>query len=114
MFALVSRLRSLGELGFFQNGRETKVIIRLCVILMKDGSCDTIVISAFSPERLDPGEVLKAPAPRDSNISDNLIEVDTKLLHCGEHCRERAKQLAFSTLRNHENLNGNPNAACSG
>jgi len=56
---------------------------------MEDGSCDTVVISTFHPERLDPGEVLKAPAPRD-NISDHLIEVDMKFLHRGKHCREHA------------------------
>jgi hypothetical protein len=89
--ALLSRLRSLGKLGFFQNRQEIKVTIRLCVILMKDGACDTIVISAACLECL-PGEVLKAPAPWDSNISDNLIEVDTKLLH---YCIERANNSHF-------------------
>ena len=50
------------------------------MILMEDDSCDTIVIYAFRPERFDPGEVLKAPAPR-YNTGDHFIEVDTKLLH---------------------------------
>ena len=80
-----STTRSLGELGFFQNGQEIMVIIRLGVILMKDGPCDTIVISAVRPECLDHGEVLKAPAPLDSNISDNLIKVNTKLFY---YCKE--------------------------
>jgi hypothetical protein len=48
--------------------------------------------SAFRPERLDPGEVLKAHAPR-GDISDHLIEADTKFLHCGKYCRERANNL---------------------
>jgi len=77
MLALVGRLRSLGQLGFLPKQARD----RGCHQALRD----TTVVSAFHPERLDPGEVLKVPAPQD-NISDHLIELETRSSHCGKCC----------------------------
>ena len=66
MLTLICKQWVLYELHFFQSGQESKVIIRPSVVL-KENTCDVVVVSTFNPEGLDVGELPKEPAPQNKS-----------------------------------------------